>query len=427
MKKLSRRRLLKYGIVGTAGAIAAPWLIPSGVLGGDGKPGANQRITVGVIGVGGRARMLIDQLPEQGRVVAVADPFLGRCQEAAKAKKANWRMHQDYRKLLDEKGIDALIIATPDHNRALPCILACQAGKDIYAEKPLSLTIREGRAMVQAVRKYRRVLQVGSQQRSMAMNRIASQFVSGGGLGKITRVKAFNYASPDRIPNLPTEPIPADLNWDVWLGQAEFHAYNSQLAGPWRSWWDYSGGAVTNMGGHGLDQIQWALAMDETGPVEVWPITPGEKNGKVSYRYANGTQVDLEYGSKHGPDLGAIFIGEKGKIEINRNKFTTNPKNLIKELPPESEIVKWHDETALWQAKYHMENWMDCIQSREKPVADVEIGHRSVTVCHLCNIARQVARKITWDPEKEQIVGDEEANKLLGRPCRKGYELPDVT
>jgi predicted dehydrogenase len=429
VKRLSRRQLLKCGV---AGAIAVPYLLPSGVLATQDKPGANERITVGIIGVGRRARQLIAQLPEQAQVAAVADCFLTRCRvpyryvipDPSKDESANWRIHQDYRKLLDERDIEAVIVATPDHGRVLACIRACQAGKDLYAEKPLTLYIHEGCALVRAVRKYGRILQVGTQQRSMELNRYASEFVRDGGLGKIRKIKAINYPGPNRLPRLPQEPIPKDLDWDAWLGQAEFRPYTSQVLLPWMGWRDYSGGPITNMGAHGLDQIQCALGTDETGPVEFWPVTSGIA-GKVSYRYANGIQVDLELEEKHGPDCGAVFTGEKGKIEINRNKITTNPKDLIKDGPSEAEVAKWRDEVALWQAKYHLENWLDCIKTRKRPNADVEVGHRSVTICHLCNIAREVGRKIKWDPEGERIVGDEEASRLLSRPRRKGYELPE--
>jgi len=421
-ERFSRRQFLARGASAAAAGLAAPYFIPRGVLAAPGKPGANQRVTIGVIGVGGRAGLLIDQTPEQGQIASVADCFVKRCEDRAKAKGAKWRIHQDYRKLLDEKDIDAVLVATTDHGRVLPCIHACQAGKDIYAEKPLTLTIREGRALVNAVRKHRRVFQVGSQQRSMAMNRIACEFVRNGGLGKLKVVLGINYSGPNHFQGLPGQTVPQGLNWDAWVGQTPMRPYHGALHFGWMGWWDYSGGEMTNWGAHGLDQIQWALGMDETGPVEIWPVTPGQ-NGKVSYRYANGVQVNLELDK--GPHGGGIFVGEKGKIEINRNKFTTNPKDLIKELPPQSEIDKWRDEVALWQARYHIQNWLDCIQTRQKPVADVEIGHRSISVCHLANIVRQVGRKLQWDPQKEVFVGDEEANQWLGRPRRKGYELPD--
>jgi predicted dehydrogenase len=400
-----------------------PTLVPRSALASADKPGANERITIGVIGVGGRARLLIDQLPEQGQIASVADCFVKRCADVVAQKKVTWRVHQDYRKLLEEKDLDAVIVGTHDHGRVLPCIHACQAGKDIYAEKPLTVCIGEGRVLVNAVRKHQRVFQVGTQQRSMEMNRLACAFVRNGGIGKIQVVQGINYPGPNRYRGLPEQPVPEGLNWDVWLGQTEMRRYHHQLQFGWMGWRDYSGGEMTNWGAHGLDQIQWALGMSETGPVEFWPLAPGA-NGAVAYRYANGVTVRLEL--TKGPHGGAIFVGEKGKIEINRNKFTTNPPDLIKDLPPKEEVDKWRDEVALWQARYHLQNWLDCIQTRKRPVADVEIGHRSVSVCHLANITREIGRKLRWDPDKEQFLDDDEANRCVLRPRRKGYELPTI-
>ena len=180
---------------------------------------------------------------------------------------------------------------------------------------------------------YKRVFQVGTQQRSMEMNRIACEFVRSGGIGKVTLVQGMNYTGPRRYQGLPEQPIPAGLNWDAWIGQTEMRPYNQALQFGWMRWWDYSGGEMTNWGAHGLDQIQWALGMDDTGPVEFWPLEPirRDMNGKVAFRYANGITVRMEL-VETGPQGGGIFVGEKGKIEINRNKFTTNPKDIIKNL-----------------------------------------------------------------------------------------------
>jgi predicted dehydrogenase len=417
----SRREFLQQSAAVAAG-LALPHLVPRPALAAPAKPGANDRVAIGVIGVGGRARLLIEQTPESGQIVALCDCFVKRAEDFARQKQAKWRIFQDHHKLLEQKDIDAVLVVTTDHARVLPCIHACQAGKDVYAEKPLTLTIGEGRVLVNAVRKHRRVFQVGSQQRSMEMNRFACEFVRSGGIGKIKLVQGINYTGPNRYAGLPEQPIPDGLNWDRWLSQAEMRPYNQALHFGWMGWRDFSGGEMTNWGAHGLDQIQWALGMDETGPVEIWPVTPGP-HGKVSYRYANGVEVRLEL--DRGPHGGGIFTGEKGKIEINRNKFTTNPKGLVKDPPPQSAADKWRDEVALWQARYHIENWIECIKTRGVPVADVEIGHRSISVCHLANIARELGRKLQWDPAKEQFVGDDEANQYVNRPRRKGYELPD--
>jgi predicted dehydrogenase len=407
-----------------AAAFAAPLLIPRSSLGGDGRVGANDRIGVGAIGVGYRAALLLDQLPEDARIVALCDCNLPRAEDFRKRKNASWPLFQNYHQLLERKDIDAVIVATREHQRVLPCIHACQAGKDIYAEKPLCMYIHEGRALVQTVRKCGRILQVGSQQRSMAMNRIACEFVRSGGLGKLTEVRAVNYTGPGPLPKqpLPAQPVPTGLDWDMWLNQAAWRPYNSGAMG---ASLDLAGGEMTNWGAHGIDQVQWALGMDGTGPVETWPISAG-LNGQVGMRYANG--LELKFILDKGPSGGAVFVGEKGKLEINRNKFTSNPKEiaaeLLKKVNVAEEEYKWSDKLALWQARWHMQNWIDCMRTRQLPAADVEIGHRSISVCHLANITRYVGRKLQWDPATERFVHDEEANRWVVRERRKGYELP---
>jgi predicted dehydrogenase len=427
--KIRRREFLQTaGAALAAGAVSVPLCVPRHVLAAPGRPGANDRIGVGAIGVGGRASLLLQQLPEGGQIVALSDCNLPRA-EAFKAKaKADWPVLQDYRKLLDRKDIDAVIVATGEFQRVLPCIHACQAGKDVYAEKPLTLYIREGRVLVDAVRRHERVFQVGSQQRSMALNRIACELVRSGGLGKLLQVRAMNYpgSEPSPAEPFPEQPVPTGLAWDVWLNQGASRPFNSQWMG-WMRWRDFSGGEMTNWGAHGVDQIQWALGMDGTGPVEMWPLTPGP-NGQVAMRYANGVEVHFVLEMGRGPMGGAVFVGEQGKLEINRNKFTSNPpeiaRELLKKVDEAEEERKWSDQLALWQARWHMQDWLDCIRTRQKPIADVEIGHRSISVCHLANITRGVGRRLKWDPAKEQFVGDEEANRQVDRPRRQGYELP---
>ena len=427
---VTRREMLKVGAgLLTARALATPWLIPSGVLAADGKPGPNEQITLGVIGVGKRGSHLIDQLPTAARVVALCDCNLPRA-EAYKAKsKGAWPVAEDYRKVLDRKDVDGVIVATGEFQRVLPCIHACQAGKDVYAEKPLTLYIREGRELVNAVRKYNRVLQVGTQQRSMAMNRIACQLVRTGRLGQIREVQVKNYPGPDVALQLPAEPTPVGLNWDVWLNQAAFRPFNSQWM-KWTHWRDFSGHWMTNWGAHGIDMVQWGVGTDGTGPVEMRPLTPGP-NGEVEMRYANGVPVRFVLDFKHrGPMAGCIFVCEKGKLEVNRNKFTSNPKEiaveLLKKVNEDEEEKKWGEKTGMWQAQGHLQNWLDCMRTRQHPVADVEIGHRTISIAHLMNITRRLGRALKWDPAKEQFIGDDEANRLTDRVRRKGYELPTL-
>jgi predicted dehydrogenase len=426
MNRLSRRQLLKRGALALAGGVAAPHLIPAGVLASGDQPGANERVGIGAIGVGGRARLLLDQLPPDGRIVALCDCNLRRA-EAFKAKQqASWPVLQHYRKLLERKDIDAVIIATGEFQRVLPSMDACLAGKDVYAEKPLTLYIQEGRALVNLVRRCGRVFQVGTQQRSMAMNRIACELVRSGGLGKVLEVRMVNFPSSQDGPAqpFPAQEPPAGLDWDMWLNQGSWRPFNEKWMG-WMNWRDFAGGEITNWGAHACDQVQWALGMDGTGPVEARPL-PAGSNGQVELRYANG--VPVRFVLEHRPMGGAIFVCEKGKLEINRNKFASNPKGIAEELRKKVNVAeeerKWSDEIALWQARWHIQNWLDCTKTRQRPVADVEIGHRSITVCHLVNIARQAQRKLQWDPEKELFVGDDQANRYVTRPRRKGYELP---
>ncbi len=440
----SRRSFLSRTAALATSGVAAPYLIPGGVMADSTGPGANDRIVVAGIGVGRQGGGLTDQLLRHGkiaRIAAVADVNLVRGGAIADKIKggshASVDVYQDYRKVLDRQDIDAIYTATPDHWRSLVCVHACQAGKDVYAEKPMTLTIAEGRLMVQAVRKYKRVFQTGSQQRSMAANRFGCELIRNGRIGKIHKVIGANYPSPWMC-NYPGQPVPEGLDWDMWCGPNELVPYHQNLCAPrtnpgWISFRPYSGGEMTGWGAHGLDQIQWALGMDESGPVEVWtdgrPFDPptytvpeGRKRGEelcqipqVFFRYANGIELELGKGNPGG----GIFVGEHGKIEIFRGRVTSNPAELVKEPIADSEI-------HLYKSDDHMGNWLDCIKSREKPVADVEIGHRSATVCHLGNIARWENRRLKWDPEKEVFIGDDEANALLTRPRRQPYDLPET-
>ncbi len=435
-QKASRRQFLRQG-GRWAAAAAAPYLIPGGVLAAGGLPGANDRIGLAGIGIGRQgsgdlARAVASKLVH---FVAVADVNLPRAKQIA--KKYGGHACQNYRELLDRKDIDAVITATPDHWRAIVCIHCCQSGKDVYAEKPLSLTIHEGRQMVAAARKYQRIFQVGSQQRSMAVNRAACAYVREGKLGKITEVVAHNYPSPWQCA-LPAQPVPAGLDWNRWCGPTPLVSYNADLYAPrgrpgWISFRPYSGGEMTGWGAHGLDQVQWALGMDDSGPVEVWTEGPrfdpptysapesldrGDRLCSVPtvfFRYACGIVMKLTTGREGG----AVFLGEKGKIDLSRDNVKSNPKGIAEEI-----TAGLHRGRNAEMA--HMRNWLECIKTRAKPVADVEIGHRSATVCHLGNIARWSGRRLRWDPVAEAFPDDAEANQLLDRPRRKPYGLPAV-
>ena len=417
--RFSRRRFIAHGTTATVG-VAVPALIPSEVLAGRGKPGANDRVIVGVIGAGGRGEHLARCMPAEGRVVSICDCYTKQMDLALqKNPTAKWAAYQDYRKMIEAENLDAVVVATTDQNRVLACVHASQAGLDLYAEKPLTLTIAEGRTLIRAVRKHDRVCQVGTHQRLMEPNRFAVDLIRNGAIGKVHTVLARQYKAPKRYAGLPEEPVPSGLDWDLWSGPAPLHPYHHSLQQKmqayqgWAQWRDYSGGDVTLHGAHAADQIQNTLAKDHTGPVEIWPTSEGA-DAQVRMRYADGTVVRFE--RDFGIWWGAVFVGEKGKIEINRGRIASNPPDLIKDAPP----------PGGGDATPHLLNWLECVKTRQKPVADVQAGHRAVNLCHLINICREVGRKIRWNPERETFSSDEEAESLLDRSRRSGYDLPDL-
>ncbi|MFH1922180.1 MAG: Gfo/Idh/MocA family oxidoreductase [Planctomycetota bacterium] len=419
---MKRREFLRYS---AAAGISIPFLVPANVLAAPGQPGANDRIQVAVIGLGGRARWLLEHADFSGaQVVALADCFLPRCHEAAKLSPEGdkWNKYQDYHEMFDKEKLDAVFVETTAHARVLTCIHAMEAGLDIYGEKPLTLTVAEGRTLVNAVRKCNRVLQTGTQQRSIPINAWASKFVREGGIGKVHTVIACNFDGPERWTPKPAQPMPDGLNWDQWCNQTELRPYHKELHFGWARWRAYDGGGqgwgVSGWGTHAYDQVQCALGTDDTGPVEIVPEEPGPKC-KITMRYANGTLLKLHGPRRGHEDLGAIFVGDKGKIEIKRGRCEANPPELLDAAPddtPEGPI----------ESNAHVQNFFDCMRTRQKPNAHEEIGHRSTTVCHLVNICRELGRKLEWDPKAEEFPGDDEANALLSRPRRKGYELPEI-
>lgn len=410
---ITRRGFLKRTMRASALTAAGPVILPSPVLGRAGVAGPNNRIGVGFIGVGRRGRQLM-RLPADAEIVAVSDVNAKRMEEVAAGEK--WKKYPDYRRLLDDRDVDAVIIATPDHWHALTAVHACRAAKDVYCEKPLSLTVREGRAMVRAARRHKRVFQTGSQQRSMDACRLGCELVRNGRLGNLIEVHGANYASPWEC-TLPGQPVPDGLDWDMWVGQTPSRPYHTDIYLPranpgWISFRPYSGGEMTGWGSHGLDIIQWALGMDDTGPVEVWPEGQG-LDCPVGFRYENGVTVLL---NDKGPRGGGLFIGDGGYILVDRGKCDAQPREIAGAPLKDSD-------TRLYKSMDHMKNWLDCVRTRERPVADVEIGHRTATLCHLCNIARWMGRRLKWDPAKEKFVDDPEANDLLKRPMRPPWRL----
>lgn len=462
---ISRRKLLIASGIAGATLTARSW---TSLARGD-VP--SNRIRVGVIGTGVRGKYLIGNLPGSARVEAICDCANSRLSGTLKPNSefkevlaefeseqaVHCSTHHDYRKMIDEVKLDAVIIATPDHHHVQAAMLALQAGLDVYLEKPLSLTIREGRLLADAVKKTGRVLQVGSQQRSMQINRFACEFIRDGGLGKVARVDVPNYPGPMSTPVLPEQPVPDGLQWDLFLGAAPQRPHHRRLwikddfkVGDllWRGWdlfRDYSGHLMTNWGGHNIDMVQYALGMDDTGPIQVgllrdvseaalmkdWEQKWHKKTPKpdgafcddsrfapVRMAYPGGVEMNFI------PDVAtATFYGEHGRMTIARNRFQCTPSSLIKDAPDPSAREQWDGGGHV--ARPHLQNWLDCIRSRSTPNAPVEVGHRSATVCHLANIARDLGRTLQWNPTQEQFTSDGEANSLLERPRREGYQLPE--
>ena len=420
----------RRGFLKTAAAVAVPYWIPATVLAAPGRSGANDRICVGLIGAGHRSKDLTKESPADLKLVAVADcdlraigDYLATSRQfAGSIVSQRCSQYQDYRQMLSQEKLDAVFVATTTHARVLACIHAMQAGLDVYAEKPLTLTIEEGQQLVRAERKYGTVFQVGTQQRSIPINNFGSDLIRNGAIGKVRTVTCPNFPGPRPRPQFPTEPTPAEMDWDMWCNQTELVPFSSQLhptLGRWARFRPYCGWLVTGWV-HAFDQIQRALGTDDTTPVEIWPEEPGP-NGRVSLRYATGTVLKLDMPEDKGPRMGGIFVGEKGKIEINRNRLASNPPELIQDAPPPADKSEYAS-----VSHEHIRNWVDCMRTRAKPVAPATVGHRSTTVCHLINICRELGRKLHWDPVQEEFTGDEEVNALRSRPRRKGYELPEI-
>ncbi len=453
----TRREVLKTG---AAAAIAAPYFVPSRAF------GANERVNVGIIGLGGRARTIVEScnlIPDMN-VVAVCDCFKPDMDTFVRVlgKDQNWSTYEDFRDMIEKENLDGVMVETTTHARAWIVIQAMQAGMDAYIEKPMCLSIREGRHMVNAARKYSRVTQVGTQQRSMPINNWASDLVKNGAIGRIKTVLAPNFVGPVHWPGGDAEPMPEGGSpgwWDVWTNQSQLRPYRHELHHGWEKWWAYDGGGlcygVTGWGTHSYDQIQRALGTDETGPVEMVLEEPvrdqpcgkfetvsevdqtrleyliqlakpvAGPRAKIRMWYADGTELRLHLDGNWGPGLGAIFIGEDGKLEINRDKIAANPKQLLDDPANPGSITKP-------ETQYHIEDWVRCIKTRERCHADIEYGLRSTTLCYLANIVREVGRvgeRLSWDPQTERFTNCDEANEssYVTRPRRAGYELPELT
>jgi hypothetical protein len=397
----TRRQFLQ-----AAGAAAAgPILITGTALGGNGRPAASERITMATIGCGGQGTGDMQGFmgfPEV-QMVAVCDPVpqhRNRARDIVNRRYNNndCRAYNDFRDVLARDDIDAVLIGTPDHWHAIITIESCKAGKDVYCEKPESLTVREGRAMVRAVRRYGRVFSGGSQ-RVLGDYGDWPSLIRNGALGQVQEV-FVSCGGPPEDCYLPAQPLPEGLDWEMWLGPAPYRPFHRDLiTGGFRPYRDYSGNGMTDWGAHRFGAAMFAVSLELAGPVEVIP-PDGREHRLLTYRFANGLRM------YHGGSNNITYRGTEGELP-------GNPRPPANRAP----IPGYRGRNGIFG------DFLHCVKTRERPFRDIEIAHRACTVCHLGNIAYLLRRPLRWDPAHEQILGDPEANRLLDRPKREPWAL----
>ena len=421
---LSRRSFLKSA----AAAALLPAAMSRGVW-----AAASERINLGFIGVGTMGRYHLKSFLGRGdvEVVAVCDVVKERLDSAAEIVEQKYadrkasgsfkgvKSYSDFRELLAHGGLDAVVIATPDHWHTIPCLLAARAGKHIYCEKPLTHNVAEGRRLVQEVGKAKVVFQTGSQQRSEFGGhfRKAVEYVWNGRIGKVKTVR-IGVGGPAKPCDLPSQEIPPGTDWEMWLGPAPHREYNEVLCPKgvhshfpaWRNYQEYAGGAMADMGAHHFDIAQWALETDRSGPVEIIPPEKPEEGHGLRYVYENG--IVMIHNQFEGDAQGdCVFEGDSGMILASRNGISSRPDTILKE--PLGENAR-----HVMASDNHHANWLSAIRDGKETICPAEIGHRSASICHLGNIGYRLARKLKWDPAKEDFVGDADASKELSREPR---------
>ncbi|GMV99410.1 MAG: dehydrogenase [Candidatus Hydrogenedentota bacterium] len=427
----SRRQFLK-AVTATAGAVAFPYIVPSSALGLNGTTSPSDRITIASIGVGGQGKANLRAFLNQPdtQVVALCDVDTGHLAGAKEIVESFYKgrndvpdykgcdTYADFREVLARPDVDAVCICTPDHWHAVVSIAAAEAGKDMYCEKPLANTIAEGRAVVNAMKRYGRVFQTGSHERSRSNARYMAELVQNGRIGKLHTIKVNMPIDHFPIPNQPLMEVPKELDYDMWLGPAPWAPYTEKRCHFFfRYILDYSGGEMSDRGAHILDLAQFAHGTSASGPISIKGRGDFPSDGifdtamkfELEYEYADGVKIIAD---NEGP-RGLKFIGSDGWIfeHVHGGNLETSHPSLLKE-------VLGPDEIHLGRTESHHRNFLQAVYTRTEPFAQAEYGHRSATMCHMANIAMKIGRKLQWDPEKEQFVNDDTANSMLARPMR---------
>jgi len=446
----SRRVFLKKSVSAASTAIVWPTIVPSSVFGSNAP---SNRINIGCIGVGNQG--FTHDMPgflqyDDVRIVAVCDvseewefngkkvgrrPAVKRVNKHYAQKSRSGSYHgcegyNDFRKVLARDDVDAVVIVTPDHWHSIITVMAARAGKDIYCEKPLGFSVVEGRAMVEAVRRYNVILQTGSHHRSSQHIRFACELVRNGRIGKLKRAVTYLPLHSKRVPMAKRQPaaVPKGFDYDMWLGPApKAPYYKDRCFFSFRFISDYAGGQTTNNGAHCHDIVQWANGTEHTGPVEFedlgsqFPAKGAlfDTVTKVHFRavYANGMELICKPVAPAGPTVAARFEGTEGSIDVRYwAGLKTYPESLAKSVIGPNEV-------NLYRSNDHYRDFIDCVKDRRDPVAPVEVGHRSASLCHLANIAMRLKQKLFWDPHKERFKNSEQANRMLSRPMRAPWHL----
>ena len=427
-RRINRRHFLRKAAGASLAAVSFPHIVPSSALGRAGNVAASNRIVMGCIGVGsqgsGNMRGFLGK--KEVQVVAVCDVDKGHRNGAKKTvddkyKNNDCKAYLDFREVVERTDIDALSLGLPDQWHSIPAVMGARAGKDIFGEKPLARTIREGRAICDAVHRYSRVWQTGSQQRSGGNFHRACELVRNGRIGKVHKVEV-GLPTGGSTDNKSVQPVPEGLDWDFWLGPAPWVPYRGVCHWDWRWMMDYSGGQLTDWAGHHIDIAHWGLDLERTGPVEIEGRGVYPKDGiydapteyKFTCKYDNGIVMTVA-NNKQIPQ-GTKWYGEKGWVYVKRGKLESEPQSVLDE-------VIGPDETKLYKSRDHKQNFLDCIRSRKLTIAPVEVGHRSISVALLGEIAMLTERKLKWDPEKEIFLNSDEANRMLSRPMRSPWHL----